>query len=330
MDMAQVLEKVEPLTKLKGEVIEGDFKVLWSADDGAVELRPGRGKRAIPFNPDSLERLFNHANINKNLRERISTQTLMQAVSESLANAQQDKGLSILTRDGMIEDIGPGQEFRSIPPERVLRKITKGLGGEVDFSRVLTLPNHTIRVETLGMEQKAVVENDIIRAGTMTQFSPLGITIPAVQSFNLRQWCLNGATTMDIVRDFQYGGEGDDIWQFFQRANREAYRSIGPVIERYQQLMQEEVTPEDRAAVVNALLKQMKASTETVAAVQARALETPPQNSYDVLQLATWATSHVIADPVRIVRAQNAIATWTNEETHARTCPTCNTGLRRN
>lgn len=196
---------------------------------------------------------------------------------------------------------------------------------------VLKLPNHTVQVQTLGVEERAVAVGDIVRAGTLTQWSPIGVTAPLVQAFDVRLVCTNGMTHTDVLQEFSFSGgngEGDNLWQFFRRASRQAYQAIGPITERYQELMAEEVPVEERAAIINALLKSMRATKEVTDAVNARAIAEPPLNSWDVLNLGTWATTHVMDEPAHIIRGQRALTEWTNEESHMRLCPVCNVASR--
>lgn len=328
MDRTQVLERLEPMTQLKGRVVEGDFKISYSQPDGTFAVRPGKSCKTQLVEPSSIESLLRFAGVGADLSKRLTMTSLGNVVDESI-RAREQGAFSILSRDNTVVDIGPASEFKTIAPERVLKKIEAGIREDVQYHNVLMLPNHTVRIETLGVQERAVAVDDLVRAGTMTQFSPLGTTLPMVQAFNMRLVCTNGAVATEVMKEFKYArgggaGEGDDIWQFFQKANREAYRAIDKVVERYQQLMAEEVPDDERAAIINALLKQMRAPKEVVAAVQARALTTPPQNSWDVFNLATWASSHVLEEPVRIATAQRAIANWSSEDSHARICPTCN------
>ncbi len=329
MDKTAVLEQIGDLGNLKARVINGDFRVKHSQAEGTFSIKPSPHGKPLMVLPSGVESVLRFAGIGDKLSGRLSSSTLAGVVEESL-KGMKDGAFSALTDNGNIIDLAPARDYRTVDSERVLDNIARGIKDDVEFNRVLKLPNHTVQVQTLGVEERAVAVDDIVRAGTLTQWSPIGVTAPLVQAFDVRLVCTNGMTHMDVLEEFAFvgsggGGEGDNIWQWFRQASRRAYQAIGPVTERYQQLMAEEVTAEDRAAVINALLKSMRANKEVTDAVNARALEAPPTNSWEVLNLGTWATTHAMVEPAHILRGQRALTEYVNEDTHSRTCPTCNT-----
>lgn len=328
MDKTAVLEQIGDLGKLKARVIDGDFRVRHSQAEGTFSIKPTPRGNPLMVLPSAVGSVLSFAGISDKLSGRLSSSTLAGVVEESLKGGK-DGAFSALTDNGNIIDLAPARDYRTVDSERVLDNIAKGIKDDVEYHSVLKLPNHTVQVQTLGVEERAVAVNDIVRAGTLTQWSPIGVTAPLVQAFDVRLVCTNGMTHMDVLQEFSFGGsggagEGDNLWQWFRQASRRAYQAIGPITERYQQLMAEEVPAEDRAAIINALLKSMRASKEVIDAVNARALEAPPNNSWEVLNLGTWATTHVMEEPAHILRGQKALTDWTVEETHMRTCPTCN------
>lgn len=74
--------------------------------------------------------------------------------------------------------------------------------------------------------------------------------------------------------------------------------------------------------------REAKISGEDANAVRAMAVDNPPNTSYDLMNLLTHATSHLIEDPKRVAIAQKAVASYTSENEHARVCPVCH--IRRN
>lgn len=331
MDKNQVLEQLEGLTKIRTKVIEGDFRVVHSPGDGTLAFRATPRAKPLLVEPESVGNVFRHAGVTDQLSQRLSSATLATVVQESL-RSRDDGRFSVLTRDNQIIDLGPPGEYQSVAPERVLTNIEKGMKDAVEYHKILNLPHHTVQLQTIGLEERAVAVDDIVRAGVLVQFSPIGVTAPSIQAFNMRLVCTNGMTTTEVMREFTFGrggdGGGEDIWKWFRASSREAYRSLDAVVDRYRQLMAEEISAEDRATIINALLASMRANRVTVEAVRAEALRNPPQNSYDVMNLGSWATSHVMEDPAHVVRGQRSLAAFVSEESHARLCPTCNTSVR--
>jgi len=193
-----------------------------------------------------------------------------------------------------------------------------------DYHRVTVLPNCAATLEIIGARQEAVRRGDMVRAGAMISFSPINTIFPMVQSYVLRLVCTNGATSKTVLTQFTGGaGEGDDIWQWFRQSVQAACRALGQVVERYRQMIQERIPAEQRAAMLEELLRQAGITGKEAEAVRAQAIQEPPRNAYDMMNLITWASSHIIRSPERIQRALNAGATFTSESQHATICPLC-------
>ena len=85
----------------------------------------------------------------------------------------------------------------------------------------------------------------------------------------------------------------------------------------------ERIAPEDRASVLEAMLRSAGITGVNAEAVRAHALEEPPETAYDAHNLITWAATHILTEPRRILRARAAMATFTSETEHRRVCPVC-------
>ena len=90
----------------------------------------------------------------------------------------------------------------------------------------------------------------------MVQFSHLGATDPLIQAYTQRLVCTNGMVSNQVMASFTGGGgEGDNVWQWFRRSVSAAYRALGPIVERYQEMVREGISPEERAQVLEGLLE---------------------------------------------------------------------------
>lgn len=165
-----------------------------------------------------------------------------------------------------------------------------------------------------------------MQAGALVSFSPINTIKPLVQSFVLRMVCTNGMSSKTVLAEFVDGhGEGDDVWQWFRQSVRAAYQSIGKVVDRYQAMVRERIPADQRAGMLEEILRQAGITGKEAEAVRAQAIQDPPRNTYDMMNLITWASSHIIRSPERIQRALNASATFTSESQHATICPLCQT-----
>ena len=237
-----------------------------------------------------------------------------------------------MIKDSAITAIAKPTEFHSLNPARILTAIEGGIKG-IEYHRVLLLDNFVVSLELIGERREPVVAGDLIQAGAQVSFSPIGTVDPTVQSYALRLTCTNGATHNTVLREFHYGGggsggEGDDIWLWFRRSAREAYNSLNRIVARYRLMMDEQIPADQRAMMLEAMLREAKISGEEANAIRAMAIESPPETSYDLMNLLSNASSHLLEDPRRVRRAQNAVASYTSETEHARVCPVCH--ARRN
>ncbi|MFQ5811424.1 MAG: hypothetical protein ACE5JM_17540, partial [Armatimonadota bacterium] len=239
MNRDEVLEQLAPLAGTQVRTGNGGGRVLVDSGGGGFALRPSHRARSLELAPQGVAGLLNYTGVSDTLAKRLTPATLAQVATESLHARSGNGEYTVLTQEGQVVDFAQPGRFREIRPDRVVGNIERGIPDEVEFNRVLTLPHHTVRIETMGTQERAVRVGDLVRAGTMTQFSPLGLTEAVVQAYNVRLVCTNGMTTTDVVREFRMTGgrggpgEGDDIWQFFRRSNRDAYRAFGQVVDRY-------------------------------------------------------------------------------------------------
>ena len=261
----------------------------------------------------------------------MAPETVANVATEALLSGGEH---SLLLDENGVVDIADVGKFRHLPAERVLGNIERGMG-ETEYSRVLTLPNQTVQLETMGVEETPVVAGDLMRAGVTVRFSTTGLSMPVVASSAMRLICTNGMTSTENLREFSYTGSGDGngngtgpIWEWLRRSVRDAYRGVAPLIERFREMQNTPVSAAERVQMVAALIKNARLPKDAADAVLARALERPPETVWDVFNLGTWATSHAVPDSngQAVVRAQRALSVFAHEDAHDRMCPTCRRG----
>lgn len=290
-------------------------------DDGkisGVSLRPDKGARSVDMTKEGIEGMMKRIGLGPELTKKLSPRTVASVAGEALGRSR----LAVMVKDQEIIDVVPNKSMRLVQPERVLRTLEKAVPG-CNFHRVLTLPNHVVHLETIGVEEKAVSRGDMIRAGVLTKFSVLGQSMPEVQTFVNRLACTNGATTNDVLASFDFNEEGGDFEHWLRLKARQAYRSLDKVVTRWQELVNQTIPAEERAEYLAHWIRESKMPPEAVEAIHAQALRQPPQNQYDLLNLMTWATSHVDMQPQLVARTMGATAEMQNHEQHGKRCPIC-------
>lgn len=316
MDRTAVLEALRPMVGLRAR--DADSPVV-TLDQGRAYIRPRPRARTVEVTPLGFETLLARAHIPDLLARKLTPITLARTATEALVGQH-----SLLEREGLVVDIAPAGRYRLVETERVLDAIEAAVP-QADFTRALTLPGQVVQLESVGVEEKPVRRGDLVRAGALVRYSPVGTLAPTVQSYVQRLACTNGAMTMDVLRRFEFGG-GDGnggMWQWLRRSVRDAYHALEVITARWAQLTEERVAEGDRAFILEGLLRQAGIRKEMAQAVRAEALRQPPETAYDMLNLLTWASTHVLGEPRAVVRAQQAAAAFGSEEHHALVCPVC-------
>ena len=330
MNRDEVLQKMEPLMNIQVREVEHNPRTRVVVTPDMVTFRPGGGARTLEMTKEGVQSLANFAGLPWNIAAKLRPNTFSDVSSQLLEHKRR---YSLLVKDGAVTKVIPRGEYRTINPERALRSIEAGVPG-IDYHRVMMPDATTVALEVVGEKREPVHRGDLIRAGASITFSPIGAVLPTIQSYVLRLTCTNGAKHNTVLREFQYtggdsgGNGGGDIWNWFRRSSRDAYNALDSIVQRYRQMMNEQITPEDRAMMLEALLRDAKIGGEAANAVRAMAIENPPQNTYEMHNLITYATSHLLDRPEQIARAQLTAATYSSEDTHARVCPVCHS--RRN
>jgi len=319
MDKTEVLEKLQPICQTTMRQVTHTPRTRVVIQPDQVILRPGSGGQLIPMNEKGARAMANFIGMPNALCQSLNPDLFGKVATELLARKER---YNLLIDQGEIRDFAEYQGVHNLSAERVLTTIEQVIRS-AEFHRVTVLGNYSAMVEVVGEQRQAVHKNDLVRAGAMVTFSPISIVRPLVQSYVLRLACTNGMTSKTVLVEYRPGDEGDNIWQWFRQSVRSAYQAMGDIVNRYRKMLQERIPADQRAAMLEAILKEASIVGQDAEAVRARAIEEPPHNTYDLMNLITWASSHIIREPRRIQHALNAVATFTTEKEHAQICPLC-------
>jgi len=284
MNRTEVLQQLEPITHTQVRQVEHGPRTRVVVTPDMVVLRPGSGGHLIPLNENGVKALTNYVGMPRSLCQQLSPDTFGRVATELLARKER---YNLLIDNGQVIDFADYRGIRNLPVERVLETIERSIPG-TEFHRV-HLFGYSATVEVVGEQRQPVARGDLIRAGAMVTFSPINTVRPAVQSYVLRLACTNGMTANNVLREFHFGGsgEGDDIWQWFRQSLREAYRSLNAIVNRYREMRNERIPADQRAAMLEAMLRDARITGEDADAIRARAIQEPPRNTYDLVNLLT-------------------------------------------
>lgn len=323
MNKVEVLKRVGPL--IDGQVRHvNDMTGARVVSDGAsMSLRPKRGAQLLEVSPEGAKSIVKLAGIPIKMARSLRPGTFSQVLSELL---EQAGSCALMIKDDAVTDILPYGARPTVDSEKLLNLIEKAVPVS-DFPQVDILPDRVASIEVVGEKTSPVAKGELVRAGVKVVFSPMGTIDPSVQSYAQVLACTNGMTSNRILASFTGnggggGGEGDDVWHFFRQSVRKAYNSFEKVVSGYAKLRKENISPKDRAAMLESLIKQAGITGEIADAVRGMAIENPPTNAWEMTNLITYASSHLLEAGPR-QRAQKIAAEFSDEESHSKTCPLC-------
>jgi len=315
----EVLTQLQPLTDITVRTIDHQPQTKILVQPDQVILRPGSGGRLVPIEKVGVKALANFIGMPQSMGKEISPGLFGEVATQILSRRGR---YTVLIDKGTVIDFANPSPAQNISPERLVATIEKTIPG-ADYHKVTT-HDHAVTIEIVGEKREPVRRGDLIRAGALVNFSPIGSIMPSVQSFVMRLACTNGMTHNDILEEYSgSGGEGDDIYQWFRRSLHDAYGSLGGIINRYREMIQDRIPADQRALILEEMLKRAKISGDVADIIRSRAIQEPPRNSYEMLNLITWASSHLLTEPAQIGRAREVAATFASEETHHAYCPMC-------
>jgi len=319
MNTAEALSKLAPICNLKTRVIDRkpNTRVIVAPENWS--LRPGSGA-LVPITNKGANELVNFAGVPKGLAELLSPDLLGRMLTELIYNKER---YTILMDGGNIIGFVQGSAGEwSLDPEKLLTNIDRAIP-KADIQS-LTVKDYAASLEIVGHETAPVQRGDLIRAGALVKFSPSGSIFPEVQSFCVRLACTNGAKHTDVLRSYRGGGgEGDNVWHWFRESMKAAYGSVKGIANRYREMIDDKIPASERALMLEELLRQAKITGKEADAVRAQAIQSPPRNAYEMFNLVTWASSHVLRNPAQIDRARTVAASFSSEESHDTFCPIC-------
>lgn len=321
MNRVEVLERVGPLVEGQVRNINDSHGARVSVAGETISLRPRRGTQVVDVAPEGAKAMVNYVGLPLGIAKSLSPRTFGEVLGELL---DRTGSYSMVVKEDRLTDMIPYGQKAVVDPERLLNVIEKAIPVR-DYNQVDLLPNRIASLEIVGEKHAPVARGEMVRAGVKINFSPMGTVSPIVQSYALVLSCTNGATANNVLAEFTAGGgggDGDNIWQFFRQSIRSAYGSFEKVVEGYRKLRTENIRPEDRAQMLEALLKQARIGGKVAEAVRSMAIERPPRNSWELQNLITYASSHLLEAAPR-QRAQQVAADFADEERHSRTCPYC-------
>lgn len=323
MNRTEVLERLANVRDVTVRDIQHQPTTRVQVTPEMVVLHPGHGARNIGMTEEGVKSMASYAGLPKTLIQKISPRTFSQVATELL---ERQRGYSVLMQEGRIVGFSDRVGHRAIPTERVLQTIERSIPVH-SFQRVVVTDPSNVALEVVSTTEKAVARGDLVRGGALVNFSPVGTILPSVQSYVCRLSCTNGAVSMDFLEEYRFGGggggEGDDIWQWFRQAVRESCNKLGAIVERWQKMKEGRIAPGERAALLEGLIKQAKLPDEAADTIRAMALENPPRNHYDLMNLITYASTHLLTEPKEIHRAQKTAAVYDDPATHSKVCPVC-------
>ena len=317
MDVETLEKELAPIKELRVEKISDAAVVEIAPTESQLYLHDGEYQYVAT--EDSYKTSLKHIGMSSAMVSKLSATTASAAATELL----QKKGeATAVFKDQILMAMAPKGRYKPFSVAMALDIIQSELG-EFEVNRASMRGQYTVRLEIAGPDQFQVEDDDLIRAGVMVDFNPIGLTDPIVQTFGVRLVCTNGATSNVVFSTQALTSEEEDNKEWFRANVRAAYDGVEAAVEQWRNMQKKKVTARERPLLLGGFARAAGLNGKEQSALFAHAAENPPQNAYDVFNCLTWLTSHGMDDPNRTARAQLATAKFVGEETHSKHCPTC-------
>jgi len=329
MNREEILQRLEPAMNMKVRTVDHAPGTRVVATAERVAIRPSQSGRYMEFSEEGVKSLAGFINISWPVAEHLSPDTFGRVATELMQKKNQ---YGLVLRDDVIQGVVKGGSHM-VDTDRALTTIERAIP-QTDFHRAL-VDGTKVEIEVVGEQQTPVVRGDLIKAGAMVRFSPVGDIQPFVQSYALRLACTNGATSNTVLREFKFtgggGGDGDpggntgngNFWVWFRKSVQDAYGALNAIAEQYRAMIHDRIPADQRAQLLEGMLRQAHITGNDANMIRAMALQNPPTNSYDMMNLLSYATSHLLERPSSIRRAHEVVASYSSENEHAAVCPLC-------
>ena len=333
LDRKDVIGLLEGLASVRRTRVDHDPRTrVEFEEDGSASFRPGAGKRTLTIVKDNVPELLSFVHFPTTTAEQLAPTTRGLVATELLRALEtyevRDEGGAI------TEWVQKPIKAERLKPLSAISWMEKGAGqdggqwirAEAVKPGVAHLEFQSFKALELGYVETGKVD-DLVYAGADIILSPPGLAFPEIDTYALQRVCGNGSVDLTAHHSYRYrGNEGDDVFHWFRDSVRDAITNLKGMTEVWNKLRQDVISNEDRPGVIEALIREVGLAPHgpEADAIRASAMKNPPQNGFDVLTLATRATSHFTLDPQVRYRAQRRISKMAADATiHAMICPAC-------
>ena len=317
MHATELMTNLHEITGLQVRTVSDQATVALAPAKQVMALRDGLDEFVVEG--DAYLNALKYVGFSKAMANRLSAQTASMVATELIQN----KGRSTaLIRDGQLLSVVSKGRYKALPVDTVVETVESVLG-EVDYHRALVIPPYGARLEIVGQREHEVVKGDIVRAGVVIDFNPIGLTNPMVSTYGLRLVCTNGMTANTVFDTYMMTEDVVDTRAWMAQTVSDAYESLDDTVQEWRSMAGFTVSPSDRSLLLGGFIKDARLTGKEQTALLSKATDETPETAFDVLNLLTWLSSHVIQDPTRVRRAQNVAARFIEDEVYHRNCPTC-------
>ena len=319
MKRAELEKVLSPVSGVQVREVHPYAEVMYG-QDGEVNILEDNEVREL--SDLAYQSLRQRLHVSQAMVNRLKPSTAGKVMTELL---QASGATSIMHSGDYVQGFAESGRYKNIGVERVLDAVETVFGADVDYERAVVSPTCDVHLEIVGEETLPVVKGDLVRAGTVVKFNPMGMIDPRVQTFAVRLACTNGMTSTDVLETFTLAGaDVDDLDEWMRENIERSYLSVANAVDRWADLAVDAIVPEDRSLVLGSLIKRSRLKRAEEKALWARATEEQPETAYDMLNLMTWLSTHVLTDYHQVGRAQSASDAFVDEALHQKYCMTCN------
>lgn len=326
LTQAAPFEEVEPIDIHLGEKVR-------FVQDLQHEISLVYNKREIQLEPSAIESLTSRIGMPKTYLKKIPKEQIPTLVLPHLnfwySEQFADQTMRLLSINDRAIMVSPRTNNRYVKISEVVHAIERQLGKEnvVGYHKPWLHNWENVEFSVVTPKTAEVKEGDPMNAGIRIQHNLLGTGPSRLTAYMFRQWCSNGAITMDNLDTWSSRNNEEDFSLWIQKSTREAGLVFNKEISRLKKLI-EIPTNGNSADILTGVLEGSGVPQNLQTEVRNTFIDENVENLYDVYNILTRIGTHSEYFNEHPNSRGLLERVGANLSLHSKFCPTCHRQAR--
>src|SRR4029078_11532601 len=212
ISLTELAQKIEVNKELKHDYIAPASALELQAADGVVRL-PARGQLPLPVKSVAHDQIGQFVNVPAKYYDRMlaeQPQLLVENVNTWLRTEQKRKRM-VRTLDGDVRAF-LSNSYQRIENEEIA-EIALPILAEIPDVQIVSaeITERRLYIQAVSPRlQGEVKKGDVVQAGVVISNSEIGLGSVSIAALDWRLWCLNGAVSSEVYRQYHVGRKIED------------------------------------------------------------------------------------------------------------------------